>query len=375
MKNLKINKNKQIKLMIKNIKRFNQIILLVLFIQLFSYNTNAQSNACGCTPVTTTEFFMWVKTCTGAPSCKPIPPLQTDCNCGSPESYIILEFTKVQCGKDVGIMMSKEIFVGPDYNTPTIGQPTTPGSSAYNIGKDIISAREALIQYLGHTTALPSIFSFVYPAGCKALSQVVYPSPALCYYRFREGPNVGQISAIVDISKDPITELLPCQGDNCCKMNYSYDFVKNRLKLVSFQEILSCDVPPPTVSTQDYTCPDINGNPVTYTGQVQIIGKCESYCNGDLSLLFKTSDTKDYEPLPNPLDFSISPVPAKDYLTFSTSENIGKIEIYSNEGKLIVKKAELINNTIDISKINKGIYFVRVYFNDASIRSIKIIKE
>jgi hypothetical protein len=379
MKNLNSIKNKVFSPKETKIRLFTQFALLLLFTQLFSYKINAQTNACGCTPVTTTEFFIYVSECkdpiTGN-HC-PADPTNTGCTCGDPESYIILEYTKVTCGNDVGIMLSKETFVGPNYNTPTTGQPTVPGSSAYNIATDIIYARQKLIENIGLATLpwLPNNFSFVYPAGCKALAQVVYPAPALCYYRFSEGPNAGQIRAVVDLSKDPVIELLACEGDNCCKMNYNYDWVKNKIKFVSFQEIINCNVPPPTVSTQDFTCPDINGNPVTYTGQVQVTGKCESYCNGDMSLLFKTSGTKNYVPLPNPMDFSITPIPAKDFITFSTLENIAKIEIFSNDGKLVDHKTELKSNSLDISKISKGIYYVRVYSNDPSIRSIKIVKE
>ena len=376
MEHLNIKAIKLIKTTKNRANYFLKFILLLASLQLFTNNTHAQTNACGCTPITTTDIFIYVASCTPN-TCFPNTTF-TGCNCGDPESYIILEYTKVTCGTDIGIMLSKETYIGPNYNTLPSGPPYMPGNSTYNIGHDIILARQALVESFGLTTHtwVPNNFSFVYPAGCKALTQTIYPSPAKCYNFFGEGPNAGQVSSIVDLSQYPVTEMVNCPGDNCCKLNYTYDPMTNKTKFANFEQTINCEGQVPTIqNTKDYICQDEYGMTVVYTGQVQVIGDCKSYCNADMSLLFKTSGTKDFIPLPSPLDFKILPIPAKDFITFSTSENIWKIEIYSTEGKLLEKKVELKNNSMDISKMATGIYYVRVYFNDASVRSIKIIKE
>ncbi|MDP1726035.1 MAG: T9SS type A sorting domain-containing protein [Bacteroidota bacterium] len=220
-----------------------------------------------------------------------------------------------------------------------------------------------------------SNLSFVYPTGCQTIAEVVYPDPSPCYWFVPEGPNQGQISSMINFGNpSPVLELLPCEGQNCCQLDYTYSPTTGRYTLVNFNPIQVCPGPPPTIITKDITCLDINGNPVTYTGTVTFPHGCESYCSSALNTLFKTSDIKEFKPLPDFIDFKLFPVPAHDFITFSTTKYISKLEIYDVSGKKIIQQSIFDSNNIDITNLAEGVHFIRIYFNDTSVRSVKILK-
>lgn len=88
-----------------------------------------------------------------------------------------------------------------------------------------------------------------------------------------------------------------------------------------------------------------------------------------------TTGTNSFIPVGNPLDFNIAPTPAHDYVTFSDTKNIDKIEIYDMAGKKVIDQKTFDNNTLSVSNLSEGIYNVRVYFSNTTIRTIKIVKQ
>ena len=53
-------------------------------------------------------------------------------------------------------------------------------------------------------------------------------------------------------------------------------------------------------------------------------------------------------------------VPNSDFLNFTSSEKIDKIEIYDLMGKLVLKTSET-NNPIAINHLTKGVYLLNVF--------------
>jgi len=344
------------KKIINHFIRFVFLLLSVCFI--FTSEANAQN--CNCT-VTKNGFFVWVTWCSnGQP-----PPLGTNsCSPNEIESCVLINYTVVDCNGNVGIFFNTATFYGSLYSPP---------SGYSNQDRDYKIAQQEIMKQYGAGANL----MFLYPAGCYSLAEVTYPSPSPCYYFIPEGPNQGQISAIIDIGNpSPLLELLPCAGSSCCVLHYTYDAATGRYRYgTSNPLIITCPTQPPQITTKDYTCYDIDGNEVTYTGTVNYLNNCESYCQASLNTLFKTSATKEFEKLPDLSEVSIKPVPATDFIIFSDTKNFEKVEIYELSGKLVKTQNQFRNNQLNIDDLKNGIHVVRIYFKDTSIRSFRISKQ
>lgn len=99
-----------------------------------------------------------------------------------------------------------------------------------------------------------------------------------------------------------------------------------------------------------------------------------------LQVLFNQWLTTDTSNLPTEDEISIFPNPCNDkiHINASNFENINSIEIFNQLGKL-VKKIELIQPakslfSINLSKLNQGLYFVQFKNNKKIIKSNKIFK-
>jgi hypothetical protein len=74
-------------------------------------------------------------------------------------------------------------------------------------------------------------------------------------------------------------------------------------------------------------------------------------------------------------NLKVYPNPVKDKLLIESSGlNIKKTEVYNLYGKLIFKSDTLENNSLDLSQLERGIYFLRIETTNAKITK-KIIKE
>ena len=71
---------------------------------------------------------------------------------------------------------------------------------------------------------------------------------------------------------------------------------------------------------------------------------------------------------------SYYPNPVKDILYLESKKEIDKIEVITVSGQRVIEKATLLKKRIDMSGLAKGIYILRLYFADNSIKTLKILK-
>jgi hypothetical protein len=71
--------------------------------------------------------------------------------------------------------------------------------------------------------------------------------------------------------------------------------------------------------------------------------------------------------------FSVYPNPTTDNWNFSNKDNVNKISVYSIEGQILI---ETLNpQYIEASNFDNGAYLMKVYFNDNTTKSIKVLKK
>lgn len=73
------------------------------------------------------------------------------------------------------------------------------------------------------------------------------------------------------------------------------------------------------------------------------------------------------------IDFKIYPNPGTDIVTISNSEYIEKIALLDISGKVILSKNEN-TESLNISALNSGIYFLRIESSNSSFKILKLIK-
>jgi len=73
------------------------------------------------------------------------------------------------------------------------------------------------------------------------------------------------------------------------------------------------------------------------------------------------------------LDFSVYPNPTKGILTIQSKTNIVQIEIYNQLGQLVLSNNE--ENTIDISNVGQGLYFIKILDENGNIGTQKVVKK
>jgi len=336
--------------------------LALIGLMFFSFNPLlAQvTNPCGCTPQTTEKFYVHATECpNGAPSNNKC--FDANGNEEAPTSFVVIEYTEVNCGGTISIQFKAAHFYGTKYSLPV-------GYS--NQSADYKAAQSALLASLG-----TSVMSFVYPSGCQTLAEVSFPTPSPCYWFEIEGPNAGQIIGSIDLGNpSPVLKLVPCDGENCCKLDYRYNTTTGRVELISFPSNQPCPVSPPPNGTIEQTCLDVNGNPVTYIGTITYPNSCESYCGADLNTLFKTTKKGKLMSF-DPNQLSLQPVPAAEKVYFNSTDYISKIEVFDINGKYYEGNFRRDEKNYDISELKSGVYFMRVKFEDGNLRTIKFIKE
>jgi len=73
------------------------------------------------------------------------------------------------------------------------------------------------------------------------------------------------------------------------------------------------------------------------------------------------------------LDFEVYPNPVNDFININSKLHINKVEIYSVLGKQILSTSVNLNR-IDISNLNKGVYFIKVYSSN-NVGINRVVKE
>jgi hypothetical protein len=330
---------------ITNQKVFLKSILILLLTIIFSNNSiMAQVNPCGCKPTSS------------------ILTTTVEVGGSGTGNFITVEFTMVQCDPNVGIIFNKA--TGFSTNPPyTYAGP--------NFILDYRAIQEGLLAQYGAGANM----AFTYPAACQAVAEITYP-PVTCYTFALEGPLAGQG---IQYPLNRVLQSVDCDGESCCMQNWIFDPSTYQYQLEKNNPVMLCDAsnPPPMGSNYTMTCQDRSGAWVTYTGALtSIIAPCYSFCDpGTLSTMFTTTSAKEFKAIQPQSDIKVSPIPANNHITFSEIKNIKTILVFDINGKKVLEQAIFDGNKIDISLLTKGIYFVKVFFKDASLRTIKIIKE
>jgi len=102
----------------------------------------------------------------------------------------------------------------------------------------------------------------------------------------------------------------------------------------------------------------LNGNYDTVVG---------TNCTSDGVLLATNTVKKDTNAI------LVFPNPAQDYLYFDTEKEVTKLDIYDSNARFL-KTAVLKNDKVNISELQSGLYFLKVYTN-GTVSNIKIMKK
>ena len=73
------------------------------------------------------------------------------------------------------------------------------------------------------------------------------------------------------------------------------------------------------------------------------------------------------------LDFSVYPNPTKGILNIQSTTSISQIEIYTLLGQLVLSNSN--KNTIDISSVSQGLYFIKVKDENGNFGTKKVVKK
>ncbi|MCX7986217.1 MAG: Ig-like domain-containing protein, partial [Bacteroidales bacterium] len=74
-------------------------------------------------------------------------------------------------------------------------------------------------------------------------------------------------------------------------------------------------------------------------------------------------------------EFAIYPNPAMNYITIANHQKVSKIDFVAIDGRLIMSLNKIQSGVIDISNLPSGLYTLKVYSNDNSINTIKLMKK
>jgi len=73
------------------------------------------------------------------------------------------------------------------------------------------------------------------------------------------------------------------------------------------------------------------------------------------------------------LDFSVYPSPTSGILNIESETTITQIEIYNQLGQLVLTNSN--KNTIDISSVSQGLYFIKIVDENGNFRTKKVVKK
>lgn len=288
-------------------------------------------------------------------------------------AYAILSMKITTCGQFSGVSFgSMSIVDNRAYYVANYGPPDFP----CNLPSPATIFRDIRARYIQSTGSQP--MAWVYPIACLSMVQVEWPAGANLYYFPPEGPNmnVGVGGPLIKT-----TEFLPCNVQACCRYIVQYDSVRDRIRTIYSPDSIGCNGARFTATTFTRSGLDSNKRPVTYTGKVVRADPCQPYCVLHPSFKVDTRPSRDqvtvtsFQAMPDPMDLTVAPTPAHESVTFSSMENIERIEISDFMGRRVATLSKLSSNTIDISKLEKGLHYVRVYFNNGELRTLKILKE
>lgn len=80
-------------------------------------------------------------------------------------------------------------------------------------------------------------------------------------------------------------------------------------------------------------------------------------------------------PIVNNNSFVVYPNPVIGVLNVQSDKAVKSLIVYSLDGKAVVKKSEINNNSLDLNNLQKGNYILKVIFEDNSFSSANLMKD
>jgi hypothetical protein len=114
----------------------------------------------------------------------------------------------------------------------------------------------------------------------------------------------------------------------------------------------------------------VAGTTGSYSGDVTV-----QYGDRDFWVVKLSPDNLSTIDFSNENKVTIYPNPTKDYLKLSNYKNIQKVEVYDLNGKRLILKNDFKDEKIVFQNFSKGIYTLKIYLNNGTIISDKIMKE
>lgn len=291
-------------------------------------------------------------------------------------------YDEVTCGSVTWIDVKSNLLTSPLWNYRDLGYPVNTllpcadmcPADANGWPLDLTLANQAawdawymqmITKYLPFSTSAPrQIIRF--SSACKALYRVTWPAGS--YITVSGGD--GAPNQVI-----PLTEsmyLVPCKTPKCCEIEVIEDADGRRTVKVLNENPELCEGQEvddffPTMEVTDLD----GGNPHTVSGSVTFQGQCRTMCNIQNHQF--TTDLTEYNKLLQ-LEFMPFPTLFHDYIRFNTSVPIEKIEFYDIKGKKIVDR-KITTSEINTSDFKEGTYFMRVYFTNKQIRTVKVVKQ
>ena len=126
-----------------------------------------------------------------------------------------------------------------------------------------------------------------------------------------------------------------------------------------------------------------NANDDVMTGTINIIGpttvkfQVAPYFSGNigtyrLDISVVRSLATGINEITNELGINFYPNPGSESINFKFNQadcKINKIEVYDAMGQIVINQTSSENNTLDVSNLSKGIYFVSIYTNKGIVKS------
>lgn len=180
------------------------------------------------------------------------------------------------------------------------------------------------------------------------------------------------VKDIIDTTKFDIATLVPLSG--------SHPFVTRVINTNQVEFIFeNINLPFDDANNDGYVAFKIKTKPTLVPGNT-FSNSASIYFDYNAPIVTDTYSTTVYNPLSNDnfnfnSDFSLSPVPTKNTLTITSKEtiSISSISIYNTLGQLVQVNTNP-NETIDVSALQSGSYFIKI-ISDKGSTTGKFIKE
>lgn len=176
----------------------------------------------------------------------------------------------------------------------------------------------------------------------------------------------------------PVTGDQPCGGFGICEFKIQWNNTNTRWEFLADQG--DGDFVDPYVVFYNATGSSSAVNPPSNTtGEwIENTAITQGECGGSMSganstmtgdVHTSTLALSDF----NKNKFKIYPNPVKDVLNIIADEQLNSISIYDTAGRLVVSEKSKLN--INVSKLSKGLYIIKIETKDSKNHEIKFIKE